>query len=556
MTHSEIALQYMKAVASGDVLACKQIRAQVQRVLSDFTRQGDTAFQYYYDAQQADRVCNIVEMFGHVRGRWAARGERIHLEPWQKFWITTMYGWKRRNDNTRRYRRATIILPRKNGKTLIVAALMLYHLIFDGEFGAEAYCGASSQVQAKECFSAAQQMLLNAPDLRLQTGAEVNAASLIVPETNSKAMPVIARPKDGSNVSLGILDEVHQCLTLDLYDSFQTGSGARMQPVIQAISTAGFGLENPCRQLQLDAEKVLNGIVEDDELFSLIFTIDPEIDWKSDIALRMANPNAGVSVAMEFLQAAQREAINNPTKAASFKTKHLDITVASSKSFYSIEKWNGCKDAMTLDNFKGEECWLGLDLSSKLDLTAIAVVFRRHSDGQSNFYAFADCFAPEESIQNTPLYVQWSARGLLHVTEGNTIDYTALEALILSHCERFKVQEIAFDPWHSDFFIQSLTPKLSSGTKFVEVPQRATHLTAPMRLLEELTYNKRIHHSGDPVLTFGVGNVVAKQFGNLIMPAKEKQDQKIDPAVALMMALSRASIAPEHRSRRFTPQVW
>jgi len=545
----------MQGVVSGQIPACKQIKLACARTLHDFERLDKKGFAYSYDEGQAERVCKIIEQFRHVKGRWGAHGEHIKLEPWQSWIVTTLYGWKRKKDGTRKYRRATLIIPRKQGKSLLAACLLIYHLIFDGEFGAECYCGASNLQQAKEIFSAAQQMLIGAPELRAHTGAEVNAASIVVLETNSKALPVIGTPKDGSNVSFAVLDETHQCRDLSLLESFQTGTGARIQPLIISVSTSGFGTENPCKQLQNDAEKVLNGIVEDDELFIAIYTIDPEVDWKSDSALRMANPNGGVSVTMDYLRAAQREAINNPSKYASFATKHLDVTVASGRSFYALDKWNACRDSARIDDFAGEPGWLGLDLSSKLDLTAIALLFRREIAGHTNYYAFVDCFAPEEAVQNSPLYTQWHARGLLHVTDGNTIDYTALETLIQAYASRFKVQEIAYDPWHADFFVQSIRPKLPGKTEFVEVPQRATHLSAPMRLLEELTYNKRIHHTGDPVLTFGVSNVIAKRFGNLIMPDKDKLENKIDPAVAVMLALSRASLAKPPR-RTFTAQVW
>ncbi len=555
MTHTESAKQYMREVVSGQIPACKQIRLSCARTLKDFESAKKKGFACYYDEAQAERVCKIIEQFRHVKGRWGARGERIKLEAWQSWIVTTLYGWKRKQDGTRKYRRATLIIPRKQGKSLLAACLLIYHLIFDGEFGAECYCGASNLNQAKEIFSAAQQMLIGAAELREHTGAEVNAASIVVLETNSKALPVIGTPKDGSNVSFAVLDETHQCRDLSLLESFQTGTGARIQPLIISVSTSGFGTENPCKQLQEDAEKVLNGIVEDDELFIAIYTIDPEIDWKSDIALRMANPNAGVSVTMDYLSAAQREAINNPSKYASFATKHLDVTVASSRAFYSLEKWNACKDSIKIEDFTGEPCWLAFDLSSKLDLTAIATIFRREIDDHANFYAFVDSFAPEEAVQNSPLYTQWHSRRLLHVTDGNTIDYIGLEALILDYAARFRIQEIAYDPWHAEFFVQSVKPKLPGKTEFVEVPQRATHLSAPMRLLEELTYNKRIHHAGDPVLTFGVSNVIAKHFGNLIMPDKDKPENKIDPAVAVMLALSRASIAKPPR-KAFTPQVW
>jgi phage terminase large subunit-like protein len=552
MTPTQKANQYVQQVLRGEVAACEQIKLACKRTARHFASESDPAFPWYYDTAQADRVGQIIQRFRHVKGKWAAQGKRLVLEPWQCWIVTSLYGWKRKSDHKRKYRRATLVIPRKQGKSLLAAALLIYHLIFDGEFGAECYCGASNLTQAKEIFSAAQRMLINAAELREQTGCEVNAASIVVLDTNSKSLPVIGRPKDGSNVSFAVLDETHQCKDLSLYESFQTGTGAREQPLVISVSTAGFGTENPCRQLQLEGEKVLNGTATDEELFVAVFTVADGIDWKSDLALRMANPNAGVSVTMDYLRAQQLNAVNNPEKYASFATKHLDVTVAAARAFYSLEKWKSCIDSITLDQFEGADCWMGLDFSAKLDLTAISTVFRRVIDEQVHFFGFVDCFVPEEAVQNSPLYTQWHARGLLHVTDGNTISYSDLEELVLSYSQRFRIQEIAFDPWNADFFVQKLQPQLS-GTKFAEVPQRATHLSVPMRLLEELTYNRRIHHSDDPVLQFGVSNVVPKRFGNLVQPDKEKPEQKIDPAVALMMALARASVAPIVKRSSFKP---
>ncbi|HET9087148.1 MAG TPA: terminase TerL endonuclease subunit [Acidobacteriaceae bacterium] len=541
MTHTERTKEYVRGVLSGEIPACKQIRQACKRTSDHFAAQDKKDFPYYYDDRQAERVCGIIECFQHVKGRWAAKEERIRLAPWQSWIITSLYGWKRKEDGLRKYRRATLIIPRKQGKSLLAAALLLYHLLFDGEYGAECYCGASNLLQAKEIFSAAQQMLIKAAELRQLTGAEVNAASIVVTETNSKALPVIGTPKDGSNVSLAVCDETHQMRDLSLLESFQTGTGARLQPMIISVSTAGFGTENPCKQLQNDAEKILNGIVDDEELFIAIYTIDLEIDWRTDTALRMANPNYGVSVSGDYLRAAQLEAINNPTKYASFATKHLDITVASGKSFFSLEKWSHCKDEINIDQFAGEDCWMAFDLASKIDLAAVATVFCREVDGHPNFYVFTDCFAPEEATQNNPVYSQWYARGLIHVTEGNTIDYNAISDLILDYAGKYRVQKIGFDAWNAEAFVQQLTPRIVGHTEFVDIPNRATHLSTPMRLLQELTYNKRIHHSGDPVLTYCLSNVIAKNYGNLVMPDKEKPENKIDAAVATMMALRLAS---------------
>lgn len=537
MTHVEVSQQYIKDVLSGKLPACNQIKQACERSKTLHSNPGE----YYFDAKAANKVCKVLEFFPHVKGKWAAKNQTFKLSPWQT-WITTeLFGWKRKSDGLRKHRRATLIIPRKNGKTFWAAGIGLYMLLFDNESGAEVYCGASSQVQAKEVFTPARQIGLKVPELVSDMGLEVNASSLVVPATNSRFTTVIGTPKDGSSPHCAISDELHQQLSLEQWDSFLTGMGAREQPLAIAISTAGYSLENPCRTLQLEAEKVLAGIVQDDELFAAIYTIDPLVDWKSELALRMANPNIGVSVSLEFLQQAQQQAINTPSKANTFKTKHLDVTCSTSAGFFSTEKWLACGEDTNLESFAGQDCYIGIDLSSKLDICALSYVFPKQVDSRNHYYAFGAYFAPEETIANSSIYASWAANGYLIPTPGNTIDYSSLQAEIVHICNLCRVRSIAYDPYNADFFIQGITPLLPVDVEIVEVPQRATHLSVPMKLLEELHYNQRIHHDKNPVLAFAISNVIAKHFGNLVFPAKDKPENKIDPAVALMMALSRAA---------------
>ncbi|MBB6144726.1 phage terminase large subunit-like protein [Silvibacterium bohemicum] len=551
MTHTERARSYIDAVLTGTIPASKQIKEACRRSKELFERQSDPTFPYFYHADQAERVCNIIQMLPHVKGRWAAQGKKLLLEPWQCWVVTSLYGWLRKDNGTRKYRRVTLVIPRKQGKSLMMAGLLIYHLLFDGETGAECFCGASNLKQAKEIFNAARQMLIMTPEIREFTGCEVNAASIVCPGTNSKAEPVIGRPKDGSNVSFGVIDETHQLRDLALYESFETGTGAREQALLVSVSTAGFGTENPCRELQLQAEKVLYGTVEDEELFAAIWTIDDGVDWKSDLALRMANPNAGISVTMDYLRSQQLSAINNPAKYASFATKHLDITVGASSAYFSLEKWRACTDTVKMDDFAGEDCWVAIDLSQKIDLSAMSTVFRREIDGHPHFYVFSDCFTSEEAVSNNPVYAQWAAKSLLHVNDGNVVDKDAILEVIEGYAAKYKLAEFIFDPFNSAFIEQDIA-KLFPNVAQVELLQRAISMTNPMKLLQELIVQQHIRHNGDPVLQNSISNVIALRRGNLIQPGKEKPEQKIDAAVAAIMAVSRAATTtPKKRFRPF-----
>jgi len=544
--HADAALQYARDVAEGRVPACRLTIAACKRHLDDIERSGATEYPYRFDEAKAERVCRFVELFPHTKGKWAVgrpgASNRLRLEPWQCFFFSSIFGWVRKRDNLRRYRKVYAKIPRKNGKSQMVAPLGLYMLAADNEFGAEVYSGATTEKQAWEVFRPARLMAERTPEYQDAFGVEVNASNLHIVANGSRFEPVIGKPGDGASPSCAIVDEYHEHATDELVDTMLTGMGAREQPLLVIITTAGSNVASPCYALEQDAAKVLDGALDDDELFALIYGIDPEDDWTSELALRKANPNLDVSISLEYLRARQREAISSSRKQNVFKTKHLNCWVNASTSWMNMEAWKACADAPPIEEFEGAPCYVGIDLASKVDIAAMVLLFPREQDGATHYHAYGRYYLPEDRIADgrNPLYQGWHIDGLLTATDGAVIDHQQIGDDLLDAAHAYEIAEVPFDPWNAAMFA---TQMMGKGLPMVEMRQTVGNLSEPMKQLEALVLSGRFHHTGDPVLTWMVSNVVAKEDakGN-IFPRKEREEAKIDGVVATLNALGRAML--------------
>lgn len=546
MTHAERAAAYAEAVVDGSVPACRFVELAAERHLTDLASQKLKDFAYRWDPGAATAVGRFIELLPHVKGKWARNRERIRLEDWQCFAYLVPFGWKRKSDGFRRFRRAYVEVPRKNGKSVGTAALGLYAFAADGEHGAEVYSGASTEKQAWEVFGPARLMAKKTPEFLDAFGVQVNAKNLAILDTASKFEPVIGKPGDGASPSFSITDEYHEHQTSEQYDTMVTGMGAREQPMAWVITTAGSDTAGPCYNLRSEVVAMLEGTTPDHELFGLIYTIDDGDDWTSEEALLKANPNADVSVSLGHLRSQQQQAINNPRKQSTFKTKHLNVWVTAAAPYFNAERWKRlADDELDPSQFHGEPCWVGLDLGSKIDLCNQVKVFRREVDGALHYYTFCRSYLPEERATDPALkhYQDWSAREHLTVTPGAMTDYDAIEEDVKADAEEHRILQLGFDPWNAT---QVVTHLMDFGLTCVEVPQTTNHLSAPMKEVQALIEAGRIHHTGDPVLSWAIGNVTAQEDRNEnVFPRKESGEKKIDPAVALIIAIGRALASDE-----------
>lgn len=534
--------EWANDVLAGKVPSGPLARLAVERFQKDLARD----FPYYFDPQEADRWLQFLFRLKHVKGRWS--GAYFEPSPYQCFCTMNLYGWRLREDakdpetgeltpkGSRRFLEAYIEVPRKNGKSTWMAGLGLAHLTIDGESGAEVYCGATTEKQAWEVFRPARLMCVRDPDLCDELGIEINAKSLWRIEDGSRFEPIIGDPGDGPSPSCSITDEYHEHRNRNQVDSMETGMGARVQPMALKITTAGTDFGGPCYDEHREAERILNGAIEDDTKFVIIFAADPEVSWDSDEAMAQANPNLGISVSRRYLDQRRQKARNSPTKQATYKTKHLDHWVGAKAAWMNMLHLQRClKKSLVLDErYDGRECFVGIDLASKIDIAAMALMFPE-GDRVDVFFRY---YLPEEAIRDerNERYVAWADMGLITETPGEIIDYGYIEEDLKSFCKRFDVGEVAYDPYQATQFSTRMSEE---GITMVEVRPTVLSFSEPMKELEARIIDRRFSYN-DEVFTWMVGNVVAKlDKKDNIYPDKERPEQKIDGVIAALMAMNR-----------------
>lgn len=553
--------KYARDIVSGKIDACRYVRMACQSHLDDLSREKKRGFKYKFDRKAAQRACVFIQKLPHTKGKWAAQKKLLVLEPWQLFIICVVFGWKRKGDGLRRYRTIYIEVPRKNGKTALIAGLGLYMFCADGEYGAEVYCGATTEKQAMEVFRPAKAICKKLPDLVDYFGVEINAQNLNRPADNSRFEPVIGDPGDGSSPSCAIHDEVHEHKTSAQIDTMDTGMGAREQPLQAFITTSGYDIEGPCYQIRQEVIDNLEGISRNEKMFGLVYTLDPEDDWTNLNAVKKANPNYGVSVDAEYLENQLQRAISSKRRQSQFKTKHCNLWVQAKDAFINLEKWKNCfNETLSLHEFTGENAPVALDLASKLDLTARVQLFYRDIDGLRHYYCISPAFyIPEDTVysnaENPKLaerYEKWVNMGVLTPTDGAEVDFRVVKDDILDLQDIFSISGAPIDPHGATGISHDL---MDEGIEVITVPQNYTQMTAPMKELEAAIEGGRFHHDGNPIMTWCIGNMIAATTRDekMMRPVKAKKENKIDGAVALLMALSR--VMPDEEEQVTEPMI-
>lgn len=495
-----------------------------------------------FDREKADHAVDFINCLKHTKGRW--RGVPFELLPWQDRIIRDVFGTVKEN-GYRQYNTAYVEIPKKNGKSELAAGVALYMTCGDGEWGAEVYGCASDRQQASIVFDVAVDMVDQCPALKKRIKPVMSVKRLVYKPTNSfyQVLSAEAYTKHGLNVHAVIFDELHAQPNRELFDVMTKGSGdARTQPLFFLITTAGTDRNSVCFEQHQKAEDIILERKIDPSFYPVIYGASDEADWSSEKVWYQANPSLGHTIDIEKVRNAYLSAKDNPAEENIFRQLRLNQWVKQSTRWMQMEKWDDCAFPVDERELIGRECYGGLDLSSSIDITAFVLVFPPRDEAEK-YIILPYFWIPEENMNlrvrrdHVP-YDVWEKQGCLMITEGNVIHYGFIENFIDVLGKKFHIREIAFDRWGAVQMVQNL-----EGLGFMVVPfgQGFKDMSPPSKRLMELVLEKKIAHGGHPVLRWMMDNIFVRTdpAGN-IKPDKEKSTEKIDGAVATVMALDRA----------------
>lgn len=538
---------YAQSVVSWVVPAGKYHRLACVRHQKDMARQGTVEFPYRFDLGKAERFFKFAELLKHYKGEWA--GQPIILQPYQRFRLGSIFGWVHAASGLRRFRNAYNEIPRKNGKSLEAAIVALYVTFFDGEPGAEGYCAATKRDQAKIVFGDCRKLVQSSG---LKDKITVQVANLHRDDTTSKLEPLGADhdSTDGLNPNLVNIDEMHAHKDRGLIDVLETATGARRQPLVFKITTAGDDPISPCGDEHDYACKILEGVLIDDSYFAFIAHADPEDDWKAPETARKANPNYGVSVNPGDLAGKVTKGINIPAASATYKQKHLNLWVNASAPCLSIDGWRKgqCKPAekWTLEDMAHEPCYVGVDLASKIDLCAVSFVFPP-TVGRANWRIFQRIWTPADTLADrahrdrVPLQV-WVDQGWLSAVPGKTIDKQVVREAIVEARDVVDIINVGFDPWHDETPIQQLVALDGFDEEAVlEVPQTFAGMSGGCLRIQADILSGDVDARGCPVTAWAVSNAVGSVDGkgNLMFTKDPKKMRgRIDPLISASIGVA------------------
>ena len=497
-----------------------------------------------FDENKANKAIRFVECLKHTKG--AFYGKRFELLPWQKDFISKVFGTVRDNNpEIRQYTSAYLEIPKKQGKSEIGAALALNMLCNDGENRAEVYSCAGDRQQASIVFDVACDMVRQSPALSKRIKIIPSTKSMVYQPTLSvyKVLSSESSTKHGLNVSACIFDELHTQPTRALYDVMTQGSGdARKQPLWIFLTTAGTDRNSICWEVHQKALDIMEGRKHDPRFLPVIYGLKDDEDWQLEENWYKANPSLGYTIDIEKVRDAYRKALETPADENQFRQLRLNQWVKQSIRWMPMDKWDACEIAYSEDDLKGRDCYAGLDLSSTSDLTAFVLVFPPEEDGEP--YRILPYFwLPEEQMalrvrRDHVMYDQWEGKGFIYATEGDVVHYGEIERKINELGEKFHIVEIAHDRWNATMLVQNLE---GDGFKMIPFGQGFRDMSTPTKEMMRMVLNKEIAHNGHPVLRWNVDNIFIRQdpAGNIKID-KEKSTEKVDGAVATVMGLDRA----------------
>lgn len=544
-------IDYSHDVIDNNIISCQKHKWACQRFLKDIEREGTDEFPFLFDEEKAMKFLKWMTLFKHTKGK--LQGEYIEPHPIQIFIFGNIYGWVTET-GLRRFKKGYWQVARKNAKSQSLACVGSYEEMAFGEPMSEVYIGATKAEQAKIVWNEIKAQINQCDFLKgkfkIAYGKieHLKSQSFITPLSKDAG-----KTGDGLNVQCGIIDEYHAHKTSEIYDVLVSGTGARQQPLMMIITTAGFDLSHPCYNVEyLYVSQILDpdNPVENDEYFVMVNELDKDDDIKDESVWEKANPIlCSYEEGVNFLRGEMKAALDVPEKMRNFLTKNMNRWVDQKDNGYMMmNKWAEC-GIDDLPDLQGKDCYVGIDLSKKIDLTSVGFEFPL-DDG--SFLILSHSFIPEDTLEEKRKtdkvdYDLWVKQGWITTTNGAVVDYRYIMTYITKQADKygFNIKEICYDPYNATQFAQEMD---NEGYECVEIRQGVKTLSEPTKNFRELVYSKKVKHNKNPVLTWAIGNAVTKQDHNEnIMLDKDKSSNRIDPIAAVINAHTRAMVVAKHQ---------
>jgi phage terminase large subunit-like protein len=527
--------EYASDVSDGSVLACKWVKLACNRHLDDLQRA-----DVYLDVEEVDRRIDFIEAVLTLEN-----GTPLILEPWECFIVGSIFGWKRTVDGLRKYNHALIMIPRKNGKSALVGAMLLSSFVQDGAPYSAYFAVASDRGQAGLLRDYVNGFIKRSPWCQNFLDIRTWEVRNRLMDSTFKALHADWRRLDGLNPKMVVFDEFHSQEGPSLDDVLNSSFGAQKEYLYIKISTAGvFSREKPCVKQQDFGEKVLEKVIRSDNTFYINWTIDDGDVWSEPSSWIKANPNLGVSKHMKHMEDLCAEAKELNQKQSDFLTKQLNVWVESSDIWITRELWDENGGTVDETALLGKRCYMGLDLAKVNDLSALITLFPPQ-DGLEKWTVLSRFYVPDEDIERRSIrdkvpYDIWRDEGYITSTPGNMTDFGFIHSDIVEMHSRFDVRELAYDRVFAGELIQGL---MDDGVEVVPFGQGFISMASPTAEVERLVLGRLMNHGSNPVLSWNASNCVIRTdpAGNMKID-KSRASEKVDGMVALVMALGRASI--------------
>lgn len=543
------ALDYADSVLNGTIPACQLVKKSCERFKRDLLRDDLT-----YDLKAANYAINFIQLQKHTKGEW--RGRPLLLEPWQKFIVGNLFGFYR-PDGRRKYTRAYLEMPKKQGKSPLAAAIGNLMLADEADGAPEVYSIATKLDQAAIVWGYAADMFKGlSEEYELSADVTYSFNNKRIVYNGGVFKPIAYDEKDtndGYMVSCGIIDEYHAHPSGKGYDILARGVAARRSPLILAITTAGHNRDSACYSHREFCVNVLNGVFDDDDLFVQIYTIDEGDAWDEESTWIKANPNYGISVKPEYIKAQIAEARESGVKRDSFLIKHLNVWTDSYQVWVSSNDVAKCNTGFIPD--EGETCYAGLDLASSGDFSALSFDFEKGGKHRIvTKYYLPEAKAREWAGEIGQRVREWGRLGFITITAGNTTDYEFIEKDLKKYCELYNVETVAYDPWNAKQFASKMN---DDGINMKSFAQSITNISHPTKRTEEFILSGNFEYDGNPVTAWMFSNVNIYTDANLNIKAIKSKDpnKKIDGVISIIMAIGEAIDEENKKDWFFEPVI-